>query len=426
MPTATGVRAYRLGTLAVMAVLRVRAHALRMLRPLACRAAGPLAHFRAAKQLGDAKRLGWLLRIQANRSALADVFFLASSFAGNADFYLLLLPTMIWQGAPKLGRRITYMVTSSLVLGNTLKDVVALPRPPSPPVWRPASGAALDSTAFADFGWPSTHAMNAVTNPLLVAVALAPWWRRSATRKALVVCASVLWCATISFGRLYLGAHSRSDVFAGHVLGAVVAAVWIPMVGPFDAVVNAAGPSGSWLIAGAASLSVALFTLYPSHLLSGASAPQSAELVGLFLGCTVGSRQEAARVRRAGTTTALPRLGWFTDAHRGELESGRPSSGARKVETAQRRGRGVLMPDRAAFAREVVGFSIALGCRELISSITQSIIGAAFHTLRGDVAAALAVIMRKVVTYFFIAMAMTGWSPAVFRKLGISKHCEEY
>jgi sphingosine-1-phosphate phosphatase 1 len=246
-----------------------------MLQPLVHRAAGPLGRFREAKQLGDALQLSWLLRLQSHRSALSDAFFIASSFAGNADFYLLVLPTMIWQGAPKLARQLTYMVTSSLILGNTLKDLVALPRPPSPPVWRPARGAALDSSAFADFGWPSTHAMNAVTNPLLVAAALAPWWRGNATRKAVVVGASVSWCATISFGRLYLGAHSRSDVFAGHVLGALVAAVWVPMAGPFDAAVTTAGALGAWLIAGAVSLSVVLFTLYPSHLLAGASAPHS-------------------------------------------------------------------------------------------------------------------------------------------------------
>jgi hypothetical protein len=31
--------------------------------------------------------------------------------------------------------RCRYLVTASLVLGNTLKDVFALPRPPVPPVW---------------------------------------------------------------------------------------------------------------------------------------------------------------------------------------------------------------------------------------------------------------------------------------------------
>ncbi len=396
-------------------IVGARHQALRLLQPLIVRAAGPLARFRLAKLLGDAKQLGWLLRLQSRRSALADGFFVASSFAGNADFYLLLLPTMIWQGAPKLARRLTYMVTSSLILGNTLKDLMALPRPPSPPVWRPASGAALDSTAFADYGWPSTHAMNAVTNPVLVVAVLAPWWRRSSRRKVCVFCASIFWCVTISFGRLYLGAHSRSDVFGGHVLGALVAAFWVPLAGPFDAAVTASGAVGAWLIGAAVSLSTVLFMLYPSHLLAGASAPQSAELVGLFLGCMVGSRQDAARVRRAGALAP-----WCNETGRSKTEFDQPRRNGRHAARARLWARAMRTPGRAAVAREIVGFAIALVCRELTSTAAQAIIGAALRA-RGDVAAALMLILRKVTTYFVIAWTMTGWSPAAFRWLGVAR-----
>ena len=187
---------------AAIAVLRARGWALGALQPVLAAAAGPLGRFRAARELWDAGSLGQLLWIQGYRTAFADAFFVASSFCGNADFYLLLLPTMIWQGAPKLGRQITYMVCSSLILGNTMKDIVALPRPPSPPVWRPSAGAALDSSAFADFGFPSTHAMNALSNPLLIAAALAPWWRKSRARRWGVAAAALAWAGTISVGRV--------------------------------------------------------------------------------------------------------------------------------------------------------------------------------------------------------------------------------
>ncbi len=397
-----------------MAILGARRQALRLLQPLIVRAAGPLARFRVAKQLGDARQLRWLLQMQARRNALADVFFVASSFAGNADFYLLLLPTMIWQGAPKLARQLTYMVTSSLILGNTLKDLVALPRPPSPPVWRSASGAALDSTAFADYGWPSTHAMNAVTNPLLVIAAIRPWWRKNFRRKVFIFCASISWCVTISVGRLYLGAHSRSDVFGGHVLGALVAAFWVPMAGPFDAAVTASGAVGAWLIGVAFSLAATLFILYPSRLLAGASAPQSAELVGLFLGCMVGSRQDAARVRRAGELVP-----WCNEADHSKTEPTRRKRGSRPAAGARLWARAVRTPGRAAVAREVVGFVIALACRELTSTGAQAIFAAALRP-RGDVAASLVVILRKATTYFVIAMTMAGWSPAAFRWLRIA------
>jgi hypothetical protein len=188
---------------AATAILRARGWMLgTLLRPLLAAAVGPLRRFRAARELWDVASLSQLLQIQGCRTGFGDVFFVASSFCANADFYLLLLPTMIWQGAPKLGREITYMVCSSLILGNTMKDIAALPRPPSPPVWRPTAGAALDSTAFADFGFPSTHAMNAVSNPLLIVAMLAPWWRKSRARRWGVAAASLVWAGTISFGRM--------------------------------------------------------------------------------------------------------------------------------------------------------------------------------------------------------------------------------
>ena len=374
-------------------LLRLRGWGLGALGPLSAAAAGPLAAFRASKQLADAARLGGLLYIQSWRTGALDAFFVATSFLGNADFYLLVLPTMLWQGAPRIGRQTTYMVTSSLVLGNTMKDLVALPRPPSPPVWRPASGAALDSSAFADFGWPSTHAMNAVSNPLLIACALAPFWRRSPRRRWAVAALSVTWAATISVGRLYLGAHSRSDVFAGHLLGLAVGCGWVLAAPWFDATVTGEGHQGGLLVGGAMALSAGLFTLYPRRAIAGASAPQSAELTGLFLGCMVGSRQDARRRRRRGVVA---------DA----AADGAAGHWARRCH-----------PGWVAAAREALGFALALSCRALASALSTRLVGGL--RLRGPTAEGVGVLLRKLLTYFTIAWSMTGGAPPLFRALRI-------
>jgi hypothetical protein len=155
--------------------------------------------------------------------------------------------------------------------------------------------------------------------------------------------------------------------------------------------------------------------LYPSHLLAGASAPQSAELVGLFLGCMVGSRQDAARVRRAGALAP-----WCNETGRSKTEFDQPRRNGRHAARARLWARAMRTPGRAAVAREIVGFAIALVCRELTSTAAQAIIGAALRA-RGDVAAALMLILRKVTTYFVIAWTMTGWSPAAFRWLGVAR-----
>ena len=46
------------------------------------------------------------------------------------------------------------------------EDVFKLPRPPRDQVWIPEMMSSIDSTAARDFGFPSTHAMNSMSNPL--------------------------------------------------------------------------------------------------------------------------------------------------------------------------------------------------------------------------------------------------------------------
>ena len=202
-----------------------------------------------------------------------------------------------------------------------------------------------------------------------------------------------------------LGAHSWSDVFAGHVLGALVAAFWVPVAPRFDAAVTAAGATGSWLLGGATALSVALFALYPSEAITGVSAAQNAELVGLFLGCMVGSRSEAAatwrRRQKADASVQQPPVP--------------PKSAAWLSST----------PRRAAVSRELLGFVIALSCRELTAAGSSAVTSAVFR-LRGPVGESLALILRKLATYFVIALTMAGAAPAAFRWLGIQLDSEPY
>jgi len=99
-----------------------------------------------------------VVRLQkAMRHPLLDPYFTLFSFFGEEEWYLLCLPILFWNFDDYLARHITILVTGGLAIGNTGKDIFELPRPASPPVWRPSNMATLDSTDLQDFGFPSTH-----------------------------------------------------------------------------------------------------------------------------------------------------------------------------------------------------------------------------------------------------------------------------
>ena len=81
------------------------------------------------------------------------------------QWYLVTLPIMYWNLEPTLAIQLAYVVNLGLICGNMVKDMLALPRPASPPVWRPEYMVKMDSTSMQDYGFPSTHTMNAITNP---------------------------------------------------------------------------------------------------------------------------------------------------------------------------------------------------------------------------------------------------------------------
>ena len=79
-----------------------------------------------------------LVRIQRHRNAVLDVYFQIFSFCAEEEFYLLVLPLLCWNVDHALARRLMIVVCSGLLVGNFLKDIFRLPRPKSPPVWRPS------------------------------------------------------------------------------------------------------------------------------------------------------------------------------------------------------------------------------------------------------------------------------------------------
>src|SRR3972149_10190088 len=92
--------------------------------------------------------------IQTVRTPALDALFSAFTFMGNAEFYLLLAPAIIWCVDYGVGARLGILVLLSATLNVAMKDVLMQPRPCA---IRPE--ICLDDAA--GDGAPSGHSPNA-------------------------------------------------------------------------------------------------------------------------------------------------------------------------------------------------------------------------------------------------------------------------
>ncbi|KAJ1630394.1 hypothetical protein T492DRAFT_1003372 [Pavlovales sp. CCMP2436] len=88
----------------------------------------------------------------------------------------------------------------------------------------------LTAAKDVDFGWPSTHSMNAVALPfylLRCSFPIAVWDYPEPTRMWIFGLSATAWALSVSVSRVYLGVHSPADVQGGMMLGAIVLRLWL-------------------------------------------------------------------------------------------------------------------------------------------------------------------------------------------------------
>jgi membrane-associated phospholipid phosphatase len=131
-------------------------------------------------------------------------FMQAFTFLGDEQFYLLILPILLWWVDIGLGIRIGLALLLSAGLNGGLKLVFGMPRP----YWVSTKIQALNSGTT--YGIPSGHAQNAVVLWGRLAVLVKSGWMRW-----------VLWAliALIGISRSYLGVHFPTDVLIGWGIG---------------------------------------------------------------------------------------------------------------------------------------------------------------------------------------------------------------
>lgn len=164
------------------------------------------------------REVDWILKIQSYRTPFLDKYFSIASMLGEEIFYILFLPLSAWVVSSQFAVHLTMLLAMSVGIGNILKNIFKIPRPPHPPVW-------VHTDTEKDYGLPSTHTMTAITLPwyfviyfnYLDPVHVLP-------SSTLVVC--VLWSLSVIISRLYNGHHSPMDVVGGALLGISFLALW--------------------------------------------------------------------------------------------------------------------------------------------------------------------------------------------------------
>ncbi|KAJ3194521.1 hypothetical protein HK101_002536 [Irineochytrium annulatum] len=179
----------------------------------------------------QAKCPAWLL-------SLMSVFGLLGTHAA----FMLLLPPLFWfdledaqadHELKRFGRGFVICLLFGVYVSAAVKDFLCLPRPLSPPVRRMTATASISL----EYGFPSTHTMNATTISMHTALYLLsasmgaastvagqnePMSMTTSAALFLLVAYSVI----MGGSRILTGMHSFMDVMGGAWLGVAVVGLW--------------------------------------------------------------------------------------------------------------------------------------------------------------------------------------------------------
>jgi membrane-associated phospholipid phosphatase len=146
------------------------------------------------------------VQIQRLRHPVLDMICRAFGFCAEEDFYMILAP-VCWWIFPFLQPfffNLMLVALFGLLVGDALKDMLYIPRPSHPLLWTHSHSKGTAQ----EYGMPSTHAMNAVSNSLIFCLCARGECGEHAAmdlhQSALTSLASV-WVLGICISRLYLG-----------------------------------------------------------------------------------------------------------------------------------------------------------------------------------------------------------------------------
>lgn len=148
-------------------------------------------------------------------------FFRAFTFIGKADFYILVMPALIWLYDYRLGIRMGSLLVLSAWVNDIFKLLFAAPRPYYVDPTLNTYGEVETS-----FGMPSGHAQSPASIYGFFAAQLRRRW---------VTVAAILLVFLIGFSRIALGLHFTLDVLAGWAFGLLVLWLFLKYEAPVTA-----------------------------------------------------------------------------------------------------------------------------------------------------------------------------------------------
>ena len=159
-----------------------------------------------------------------------------------------------------------------------LKNLLCLPRPPSPPV--------TPLQRCQDWSLPSHHAVLNAAIPWFIFFYLDLNHTHSLVVKATMFAAISLWSLSVMFSRMYLGVHSPADILTGGVIGCLLLAAWLHCHERVDLFLSSS-PSLLSLL-GIVCIVILLLTLHPDPLPSTIIFAETVSMTGVAMGFAVG------------------------------------------------------------------------------------------------------------------------------------------
>jgi undecaprenyl-diphosphatase len=209
-----------------------------------------------------------IIAIQQVHGPLLDSVFRGITFAGEEQFYLVLLPLILWCIDYSFAAVLAVFFLLSNSLNIILKDLFQQPRPFD-------LNPGLKLSQADGYGMPSGHAQLAVMVWGAIAIRVRKTWFW------IVAVAIIL---LIGFSRVYLGVHFPTDVLAGWIIGSILLAIYIAVRYPL----------GKWLSGLNLWLQLLLAMGVPMFLLllnrSTEALSSSGTLFGIAVGLVVARR----------------------------------------------------------------------------------------------------------------------------------------
>lgn len=154
----------------------------------------------------------WLYALQQIHNPVLDKIMVFLSLIGEAGIVWIVLAIvfLIMKKTRRCGAQMVVAMLLTFIIGNLiLKNAISRDRP----CWIEPTVALLVKSPT-DFSFPSGHSMNGFTAAVTILFYDKRWG-----------IAAVVLAALIAFSRLYNFVHFPTDVFAGIVIGIVIACV---------------------------------------------------------------------------------------------------------------------------------------------------------------------------------------------------------